>query len=294
MSLLRDRAEELFLQLQETICAGLAREDGVAAFAETVWQHQQHGGGRTRVLGEGSLFEKAGVNFSAVKTLLTDRLAERMKVGAQEVSATGLSLVLHPASPMVPTVHMNLRYVETADGDAWFGGGLDLTPYYLFEEDARHFHGVLKHVCDRHDPSWYPRFKQWCDEYFFLPHRDETRGIGGIFFDYLRGAPEKHFAFVKETGENFLEAYLPVVSRRRFEPFGEREKAWQLIRRGRYVEFNLIYDRGTLFGLETKGRTESILMSLPPMVRWAYDHRVEPGSREEALVRILHHPQSWT
>jgi len=293
MPLLRERTEELFRHLQETICTGLVRADGSAGFAETVWQHAESGGGRTRIMTGGALFEKAGVNCSGVTTVLTERLAERMKLRPQEAFATGLSLVLHPASPMVPTVHMNLRYFETADGGAWFGGGLDLTPYYLHEEDARHFHRTLKAVCDRHNPEWYPQFKQWCDEYFFLPHRGEARGIGGIFFDYLRDDPEKTFLFVKETGEAFLDAYLPIVERRRNEPWGDREKSWQLIRRGRYVEFNLVYDRGTLFGLETKGRVESILMSLPPEVRWVYDHHAEPGSREEALVRILTHPQRW-
>lgn len=294
MSLLRDRSETLFRGLQDSICAGLAQADGSAVFAETVWSHEQSGGGRTRVLAGGGLFEKAGVNFSAVTSALTERLAERMKIRPQNLFATGLSLVLHPASPMVPTVHMNLRYLETADGDAWFGGGLDLTPYYLYEEDARHFHLTLKAVCDRHDGASYPRFKQWCDEYFFLPHRGEARGIGGIFFDYLREQPEKTFSFVQGVGEAFLDAFLPIVSRRRDEAWGEREKSWQLIRRGRYVEFNLVYDRGTLFGLETKGRVESILMSLPPEVRWVYDHRAEPGSREEALLRILTHPKAWT
>jgi coproporphyrinogen III oxidase len=294
MPLLRDRTEELFRRLQETICSGLAGADGSAAFAETLWRHEQSGGGRTRVMAGGALFEKAGVNVSAVTSVLTERLAERMKIRPQEAFATGLSLVLHPASPMVPTVHMNLRYFETADGAAWFGGGLDLTPYYLWEEDARHFHRTIKEVCDRHDPSWYPRFKQWCDDYFFLTHRGETRGVGGIFFDDLRDQPERTFEFVRETGEAFLDAYLPIVTRRKGEPWGEREKAWQLVRRGRYVEFNLLYDRGTLFGLETRGRVESILMSLPPEVRWMYDHRAEPGSREEALVNVLQHPRSWT
>lgn len=240
------------------------------------------------------MFEKAGVNFSAVHTDLNEKMASRMNVETQELFATGISLVLHPFSPMIPAVHMNLRYLELANGDAWFGGGIDLTPCYIFEEDARHFHHTLKTACDKHDRTWYPRFKQSCDEYFFLPHRGETRGIGGIFFDYQRDNREKMFSFIQDVGTSFLDAYLPIVKRRRAEPWGEKEKEWQLIRRGRYVEFNLIYDRGTLFGLETNGRTESILISLPPATSWRYNHQSEAGSREAALVHILQHPASWT
>ena len=212
----------------------------------------------------------------------------------QQLFATGISLVLHPSSPMIPAVHMNLRYLELANGDTWFGGGSDLTPYYLFEEDARHFHQTLKNVCDKHDKTSYLRFKQSCDEYFFLKHRSETRGIGGIFFDYQREDHEKIFPFVQDAGNAFLESYLPIVKRRTTELWGKKEKEWQLIRRGRYVEFNLLYDRGTLFGLETNGRTESILMSLPPEVSWQYDHHPQAGSREAALENILRHPISWT
>jgi coproporphyrinogen III oxidase len=212
----------------------------------------------------------------------------------REFRATGVSLVLHPTSPMVPTTHANFRYLEKGD-KAWFGGGADLTPYYLQREDAVHFHRTLKAACDAHAPIGdYPRFKKWCDEYFFLPNRNETRGVGGIFYDYLEGDGdlEATFAFARDAGRSFVPAYAPIVERRRDEPWGEAERTWQLIRRGRYVEFNLIYDRGTIFGLKTEGRTESILMSLPPMVSWVYDHVPAPGSREAELVAALR-PQDW-
>ena len=251
------------------------------------------GGGITCILQNGGVFEKAGVNYSAVSTRLTENIASRLNVSPQEIFATGISLVLHPFSPMLPAVHMNLRYLELADGDAWFGGGADLTPYYLFEDDARHFHSTLKTVCDRFDPGFYPRFKISCDEYFFIKHRGEARGVGGIFFDYERENLEAMFTFVQELGKTFLDAYIPIVERRRGEPWGEKEKHWQLIRRGRYVEFNLIYDRGTLFGLETQGRAESILMSLPPEVHWVHHHIPEPGSREAQLLEVLKNPRDW-
>jgi coproporphyrinogen III oxidase len=188
---------------------------------------------------------------------------------------------------------MNLRHIQLDDGTAWFGGGADLTPYYLFEEDARHFHHTWRTVCDRHDSADYPRFKKECDEYFRIAHREEARGVGGIFFDYLKEDPQRVYAFVEDAGRHFLEAYVPIVERRADEPWSDRERSWQLVRRGRYVEFNLVYDWGTLFGLETHGRTESILMSLPPLVRWTYDHRPEPGSREATLLEVLRTPRDW-
>lgn len=255
--------------------------------------HPQGGGGTTRILQNGAIFEKAGINVSAVTSTLTKTLARRLNVSPQEIFASGISLVLHPFSPMIPSVHLNLRYLECANGDAWFGGGTDLTPYYLFEDDACHFHQTFKTVCDRHDASAYRRFKKWCDEYFFLKHRGEARGVGGIFFDYQRENLERMFSFIQEVGITFLEAYIPIVERRRNEPWGGREKTWQLIRRGRYVEFNLIYDRGTLFGLETKGRIESIFMSLPPEVKWMYDHVPEMNSREAKLLEALKAPREW-
>jgi coproporphyrinogen III oxidase len=208
-----------------------------------------------------------------------------------EFFATGISLVFHPRSPMVPAVHANFRYLERGDAQ-WFGGGTDLTPYYPYDEDAVHFHRTIKLACDRHDRDFYVRFKKWCDEYFTLKHRGEMRGVGGIFFDYLEGNRERNFAFVQDAGNTFLDAYLPTVKRRMNEPYGERERQYQLYRRGRYVEFNLLYDRGTIFGLETRGRTESILMSLPPLVRWVYDFRPEPGSREEKALEF-YQPREW-
>ena len=290
---LKISAQEYFKHLQDVICRSLETADGTSSFAEDNWTHAEHGGGRTRVLQNGSIFEKAGVNFSAVTSTLTRKLAERMQITPQPIFATGISIVLHPSSPMIPTVHMNLRYLELQHGDVWFGGGIDLTPYYFFEEDARHFHQTLKRACDKHDTTFYPRFKKWCDEYFFITHRNEARGIGGIFFDYLKENPEKTFRFVQEIGNIFLNAYLPIVQRRRNEQWGEREKTWQLIRRGRYVEFNLVYDRGTLFGLDAGGRIESVLMSLPSEVRWQYDHNPDVGSREDKLLEILRQPREW-
>jgi coproporphyrinogen III oxidase len=287
------RATEFAEELQEVICAKLQEMDTKGHFAEEVWSHPSGGGGRTRVMQDGALFEKAGVNTSAVSGKLTEQLARRMNVPPQPFSATGISLVIHPINPMVPAMHANLRYLELGTADAWFGGGSDLSPSYLFDEDARHFHSVWKLACDRHNPEYYPRFKKWCDEYFFLKHRGEVRGIGGIFFDYLRGDFEPLFAFVRACGHSILEAYVPIVERRRNLPWGGREKQWQLTRRGRYVEFNLLYDRGTLFGLETGGRVDSILMALPPLVRWGNDAAPEPGSREERMLQVLRTPEEW-
>ncbi len=291
---LKARASEYFGELQDRICLALEEVDGPSRFRRDEWTLETGtGGGVTRVLEHGGVFEKAGVNFSAVTTQLSEKLAVRLKVRPQPAFATGISLVLHPESPIVPTVHMNLRYFELENGDAWFGGGADLTPYYLFDDDVRHFHSVLKNCCASFDPLWYPRFKKSCDEYFFIKHRAEARGVGGIFFDYQREDLEHFFAFVRKTGDAFLDAYVPIVEKRRNEPWGETEKEWQKIRRGRYAEFNLVYDRGTLFGLETGGRTESILMSLPPEARWVYDHVPQAGSREAALIDVLRKPREW-
>ncbi len=293
-----EAARRFFSELQRQICRELEAIDGEAVFGEDPWRHGpegESGGGLTRVLVDGGVFEKAAVNFSAVEGDLPERLAARLGVPARPFKATGLSLVLHPRSPMVPTAHMNVRYLSLGgEGEArsWFGGGTDLTPYYLFEEDAVHFHRCLKEVCDRHDVADYRRFKKACDEYFHLAHRDEARGVGGIFFDYLADDLDAVFGFVQEVGRVFLPSYLPIVRRRIDEPWSEREREWQLVRRGRYVEFNLIHDRGTLFGLETRGRTESILVSLPPAVRWAYGHE-PPGEREESLLKVLREPVDW-
>ena len=307
---LRERARDYFAALQEEICLALEQLDGGGVFREDLWQREGGGGGRTRVMEDGAVFEKAGVNFSEVHGKFEQSFAERMPVGeGTQFFASGVSLVLHPRSPLVPTVHANFRYLERGSG-GWFGGGTDLTPYYPYREDVIHFHRTLKAACDRFDARFYPRFKKWCDEYFFIKHRDETRGVGGIFFDYLTGkdagplleADDKHspdargiqriFEFVMEVSRAFLPAYLPIAERRRDENYTEREREFQLIRRGRYAEFNLVYDRGTHFGLETQGRTESILMSLPPLVRWAYDYRPAPGSRE-AEAWDYFHPHDW-
>jgi len=292
---LHERACDLFAELQDAICDKLEETDGKAKFREDRWKYRDgdDGGGRTRVIEGGRIFEKGGVSLADVQGTLSERLASRLNVEPQPFRAAGISLVIHPLSPLVPTVHMNLRHIRLGDGTAWFGGGADLTPYYLFDEDARHFHNTWRTVCERHESADYPRFKKWCDEYFRIAHREEARGVGGIFFDYLKQDPQQVYSFVEDAGRHFLEAYVPIVERRAGEPWWDRERSWQLIRRGRYVEFNLVYDRGTLFGLETHGRTESILMSLPPLVRWTYDHRPEPDSREAALLEALRTPRDW-
>jgi coproporphyrinogen III oxidase len=304
-----ERAAEYFRSLQDRIVAELERLDG-GTFRQDEWTRPGGGGGRTRILAEGALFEKAGVNFSDVFGTFTPEFAASLPGEGREFRATGVSLVLHPRSPRVPTVHANFRRLQRG-GSGWFGGGSDLTPYYLWPEDARHFHRTLKSACDQSDPSYYPRFKAWCDDYFFIPHRGEPRGVGGIFFDYLgAGAertagregpppgpadadPERLFDFVRRAGDAFLSAYLPIVERRRDESWGEAERRWQLIRRGRYVEFNLVYDRGTIFGLRTDGRVESILMSLPAEARWEYCHQPEPNSPEAATLEAIRSRRDW-
>ncbi|CAN5200073.1 oxygen-dependent coproporphyrinogen oxidase [soil metagenome] len=290
-----DRAAKFFQDLQSEICTALADADGGREFGADAWQRPGGGGGVARVLEHGVVFEKGGVNWSNVDGELPPELSAHMPGSGSTFRAAGMSLVLHPNSPMVPTTHANFRCIEKGDS-IWFGGGADLTPYYFFRDDAVHFHQTLADVCDRHKPLGdYDRFKAWCDEYFWLPHRNETRGIGGIFFDYLgtKGEPvEQVFALVQELGRAFVAAYLPIVARRQTLPFGETERVWQLRRRGRYVEFNLIHDRGTLFGLKTNGRIESILMSLPPLVRWDYDVGPQPGSPEAALIAQLR-PTAW-
>ena len=287
----REKTEGYFKELQDRITHSIEELDG-DSFREDAWSREGGGGGRTRVLEDGRIFEKAGVNFSSVHGKLPEQFAAKIPLGnGTEFFATGVSLVFHPKSPMVPAVHANFRYLEKGDAQ-WFGGGSDLTPCYPYQDDATHFHRTIKRACDRHDADFYPRFKKWCDEYFTLKHRGEMRGVGGIFFDYLEGDREKHFAFVQDAGNTFIEAYLPIVKRRMNEPYGARERQYQLYRRGRYVEFNLLYDRGTIFGLETRGRTESILMSLPPLVRWVYDFKPEPGSREEKALEF-YQPREW-
>jgi coproporphyrinogen III oxidase len=286
-----ERADEFFRELQDRICAALEAEDGAARFRADAWQRPGGGGGLSRVMAGGALFEKAGVNTSSVRGVFKPEFAASMPGDGLDFFACGISLVLHPLSPRVPTVHANFRCLRRG-GARWFGGGADLTPYYPVREDVLHFHRTWKTVCDRHDAGYYPRFKKWCDEYFYLPHRGETRGVGGLFFDQLMSDPERDLAFVRDLGSAFLEAYLPIARRRHGDAYGERERSFQLLRRGRYVEFNLLYDRGTTFGLKTDGRTESILMSLPPLVRWEYDAQHPPGSPEAALADWLK-PRDW-
>ena len=295
--------------LQDQICKGLEDIDGGTKFREDIWERPEGGGGRTRVIENGNVFEKGGVNISAVHGKLPDTMQKMFGVGEADFFACGLSLVIHPKNPMVPTVHANWRYFEMYDTSTelstgsrkiinqWFGGGQDLTPYYLFEEDAKHFHQTCKTACDKHNPEFYPNYKKKCDEYFWNAHRFEARGIGGLFFDYLKATEqmsmEDWFNFVSEVGNSFLQAYVPIVEKRKDLPYTDAQRTWQEIRRGRYVEFNLVHDKGTLFGLKTNGRIESILMSLPPHVQWVYDHHPEPGSEEEKLLKVLAKPVDW-
>ena len=295
--------------LQDTIVEGLEAVDGQAKFKEDLWERPEGGGGRTRVIENGNVFEKGGVNISAVHGKLPEAMQKMFGVGEADFFACGLSLVLHPKNPMVPTVHANWRYFEMYDTSTplsteprkviqqWFGGGQDLTPYYLFEEDAIHFHQTCKTACDKHNPEFYPKYKKQCDTYFWNAHRHEARGIGGLFFDYCKETEEMKmedwFNFVSEVGNSFLQAYVPIVEKRKELTYTPEQKTWQEIRRGRYVEFNLVHDKGTLFGLKTNGRIESILMSLPPHVQWVYDHHPEAGSEEEKLVNVLENPRDW-
>ena len=290
---LKTQTATFFKDLQLKICKALEVCDGKERFSTDNWDHTHGGGGTTRVIQNGGVFEKGGVNFSNVSGILSDKIAAQLNVKPQSFFAAGISLVLHPWSPMIPTVHFNLRYLEMQNGDGWFGGGADLTPFYLFEDDVLHFHKSLKEACDRHNPDYYRLFKSRSDEYFFIKHRAETRGVGGIFFDYLRHNPGSTFEFVRDLGESFIPSYVPIVEKRREEKWGEKEKRWQMHRRGRYAEFNLVYDRGTLFGLETEGRVESILMSLPPSVEWRYNFTPEAKSREAALLEVLRKPREW-
>ncbi len=316
----RTQVSQFMQQLQNNICAGLEELDGKATFRQDEWERPEGGGGRSRVMSEGSIFEKGGVNYSEVfgSHLPPSILKQRPDAAGHTFYATGTSMVLHPRNPYVPTVHLNYRYFE-AGPVWWFGGGLDLTPYYGFAEDVHHLHTTLKAACDRHNPDYYRVFKPWCDEYFYLNHRQETRGVGGIFFDYQDGrghlykgdkqqaalaiseeigeVPERSwqdlFGFVQSCAGAFLPASVPIVQKRHETAWGERERDFQLYRRGRYVEFNLVYDRGTIFGLQTNGRTESILMSLPPLVRWEYDYHPQPNTPEAELYDLFLKPQDW-
>ena len=280
-----------FQALQDDICRQLELADGGGVFREDRWQHHEGGGGRSRVI-EGQTIEKGGVNFSAVTGLLPEVIARNMGIQRANFFATGVSIVLHPHSPMAPIIHMNVRYFETEGQRWWFGGGIDLTPHYVVPEDARFFHRQLHAACERFQPDFYPRFKTQADDYFFIKHRNETRGVGGIFFDYQDDvnsglSREQLFEYVIAVGETFAPTYTELLARAKDRPWGDREKRWQMLRRGRYVEFNLVWDRGTKFGLETGGRTESILMSLPPGAQWAYQFEPEPESPEAATLGWL-------
>jgi len=295
-----DAVRSYLLTLQDRISAAIEAEDGAARFHEDSWERPEGGGGRSRVLTGGAVFEQAGIGFSHVfgPGLPPSATVHRPELAGRGFEALGVSLVFHPLNPYVPTTHMNIRFfIAEKEGEApvwWFGGGFDLTPYYGFEEDAIHWHRTAREACAPFGPDVYPRYKTWCDEYFFLRHRKEPRGIGGIFFDDLNEwGFERCFAFLQSVGDHFLAAYLPIVQRRRDTAYGERERDFQLYRRGRYVEFNLVWDRGTLFGLQSGGRTESILMSLPPLVRWRYDWQPEPGSPEARLYETFLVPRDW-
>src|SRR5688500_19027564 len=296
----KEEIRDWLVSLQERICTELEHTDGRGKFMTDAWQRSGGGGGVTRVFVGGKIIEKGGVNFSAVWGRTPEAVLKSMKLDPSDQSdffATGVSIVLHPFNPMVPIIHMNVRYFEMTNGTWWFGGGIDLTPHYVSEEDARYFHKSLKQICDQHDPSYYSKFKDWADDYFFLKHRNETRGIGGIFFDYLKNdqdfTKESRFEFIKALGNSFAPLYIHFMKKNQRIPYTEKNKQWQYLRRGRYVEFNLVWDRGTKFGLDTDGRTESILMSLPPQAQWVYNFVPEQGSEEETTLSMLRKGVDW-
>ena len=299
---MKDQFYTYIQNLQETITKALEKEDGGASFKEDIWKRKEGGGGRSRIIENGATIEKGGVNISAVHGPLPDSMQAYFNVGEVDFFACGLSIVIHPKNPMAPTVHANWRYFEMYDTnknsvDQWFGGGLDLTPYYLFNEDSRHFHEQCKKACDLHHPDFYNTFKEKCDTYFYNKHREEARGVGGLFFDYLKANEtftiKDRYDFTTTIGNSFIEAYIPILNKRKNLDFTPENRTWQEIRRGRYVEFNLVHDKGTLFGLKTNGRMESILMSLPPTVQWRYDYHPKQGSKEEELLNILKNPKNW-
>ncbi|CZF84998.1 oxygen-dependent coproporphyrinogen oxidase [Grimontia marina] len=296
----KEAVKHFLLSLQDTICAALEKEDGGATFEEDAWERPAGGGGKSRVLRDGNVFEQAGVNFSHVfgDKMPGSATAHRPELAGRGFEAMGVSLVVHPKNPNVPTSHANVRFfIAEKEGEApvwWFGGGFDLTPFYPVEEDCVHWHQMAKSICAPFGPDVYAEHKAWCDRYFFLPHRNETRGVGGLFFDDLnKWGFDASFEYIKAVGEGYLDAYLPIVQKRKDTAYGEREREFQLYRRGRYVEFNLVYDRGTLFGLQSGGRTESILMSMPPLVRWEYGFEPEQGSAEEKLYKEFLKPREW-
>ncbi|MBX3165460.1 MAG: oxygen-dependent coproporphyrinogen oxidase [Bacteroidetes bacterium] len=305
----RTEIAEWLKQLQDNICSALENADGKSKFETETWTRPEGGGGRTRVIKNGAVLEKGGVAFSAVEGNAPEFLFREKEHAVSSPSplgkdgkglaffATGVSIVIHPESPLVPTIHMNVRYFEMDNGVRWLGGGIDLTPHYVVENDAKYFHAQLKKVCDKHHPDYYKKFKTWADDYFYIAHRQETRGIGGIFFDRLNESAdmsfEKNLAFWKDVGELFAPVYVEIINRNKNKTFSEQQKQWQLLRRGRYVEFNLVYDKGTKFGLETNGRTESILMSLPKFASWEYDYKPEKNSDEEKTLNLLKKGIEW-
>ena len=299
---MKDQFYNFIRGLQDKITKELENIDGKAKFNEDLWERPEGGGGRSRIIENGNVIEKGGVNISAVDGPLPESMQKYFNVNKVDFFACGLSLVIHPFNPMIPTVHGNWRYFEMYDKkgniiDQWFGGGQDLTPYYIFEEDVKHFHQSCKNVCDHFHPNYYSEFKTMCDNYFFNHHRNEARGVGGLFFDYLKKdkdfSLEDRFDFVTAVGKSFLDTYMPILKKRMKHRFTQAQKNWQEIRRGRYVEFNLIHDKGTLFGLKTNGRIESILMSLPPKVQWQYNHKPKKGSEEKKLLDVLKKPKKW-
>ena len=297
----REEIAGWFQEVQNTICQGLEQADGQGSFVQDEWQRSGGGGGRTRTMADGQVIEKGGVNFSEVHGETPQKILQALALEPSDFYATGVSIVLHPANPMVPIIHMNVRYFEMTPADGkpvwWFGGGIDLTPHYIDTGDAQFFHQQLKRVCDRHHPSYYTEFKKWADDYFYLKHREETRGVGGIFFDRLSDqngfSREQRWEFVKEVAQTFVPAYRHLMQKNKDLPFGEKEKQWQMVRRGRYVEFNLVWDKGTKFGLDTGGRTESILMSLPPQANWHYNYQPPPGSAEYRTQIMLKKDIDW-
>ncbi|MTI23213.1 oxygen-dependent coproporphyrinogen oxidase [Fulvivirga sp. RKSG066] len=295
--LTKENIADWFKQLQDDICQKLEKTDSVGKFKQDEWERPGGGGGRSRVLTEGKIIEKGGVNFSAVEGKTPEKILKALHLDSADFFATGVSIVLHPHNPFVPIIHMNVRYFEMSNGVWWFGGGIDLTPHYIDEDDASFFHKQLKNVCDKHDSDYYDKFKKWADDYFYIKHRKETRGIGGIFFDRLNQdsgkSKEEIFAFVQDVGKTFAPTYTHFMSKNHDLDYNEDNIAWQKLRRGRYVEFNLVWDKGTKFGLETDGRTESILMSLPPQANWEYDHTPIEGSQEEETLKQLKKGIDW-
>lgn len=293
----KNQIAEDFKLIQDHICSELELEDGKAKFIEDQWTRAEGGGGRTRIIQDGNIIAKGGVAFSAVEGPTPDKILQKLQLDQADFFATGVSIVIHPESPMVPIIHMNIRYFEMSNGVNWFGGGIDLTPHYVDEEDAKYFHQAIKDTCDQFNPDYYPKFKKWADDYFFIKHRNETRGIGGIFFDRLSSKDDSEmtqiFEFAKAIGYLFPKVYRYFMNKNSKLAYGEKEKQWQALRRGRYVEFNLVWDAGTKFGLDTNGRTESILMSMPPVANWQYMHQPEVGSEEAKTLALLKKDINW-